>query len=56
MKAKGKTTDKWVTGLLLVACVAAMYITYHYRNWALLGPVVKMLRPWWYALRIALGV
>ena len=51
----GKTA-KWTQGLLLVICVAGLYILYHRRNWQLLGPVVEMLRSWWIAVRVALGM
>lgn len=44
----------WIVGGSLLAGVLALYILYHRRNWYLMGKVIDMLRPWWYAFRIAL--
>lgn len=56
MKTMKKNLISWAAGIAVLACALALYLVYSRRNWALLSPVVEMIRPWWYALRLSVGL
>ena len=56
MNGRNRRIGSWAAGLALFACVAALYALYHRRNWPTLVPVAEMLRVWWKALIVAVGL